>query len=128
MNKKILALALGLFLPWSQPIKADPGIPATMDIRNTATTALYTVFASAGSSTFNGTLKGVSNIAIYNGTAAAIAVGLKSDTCSGSTVDSFMVPANTGFVAERAVIKKSICIRSLSGSSVNTGTIYTSAW
>lgn len=129
MKKLIfIALALGLFYPFTRPSHAEVGIPTTMNIRNTATSTLWTVYASVGSSTHNGTLKGVSNVAVYNGTAAAIAIGVNTDTCGSSTVDAFVVPATTGFVAERVAIKKSICVRSVSGSSVGTGTIYTSAW
>jgi hypothetical protein len=124
----VVALGLGLFPPFGQPIKAETGIPATMNIKNTASSALYTVYNSVGSSTFDFTLSGKANIAIYNGTAASVAVSTTSDRCNSSSVDNFVVPASTGFVAEKIVVKKSICVRSLSGASVNSGVIYTSTW
>ena len=124
----VLALSLGLFPPFGTPVKAETGIPATIDIRNTATVPLFTAYNVVGSSLFNKTLAGKANIAIYNKTAAEIAIGTMSDVCNGATVDSFVIPANSGLVVERVAVKKSICVRSVTGSSVGSGSIYSSAW
>ena len=121
---KKLVLLLALLCPF---VFAESGVMVPMGLRALGTTALHVSYAGPGATLFSN-LKSTSHVLVYNASAAAIAVGVRSNTCGNSTADSFPVPANSGLVVDGTVNAKAICIRSLSGASVSSGTIYASAW
>lgn len=121
---KLVIAALAFF---SVTSFAGAGIPAELAIRNTASVNLHVSYSGPGATLLQN-LKGVSTGLIYNGTSTAIAASVRSNTCGATTEDQLMIPANTGLVVENVAMAKAVCIRSLSGSSVTSGTIYATAW
>lgn len=103
------------------------GVPAEMESRDFSSTSLPTAYTGSNSQLISG-LKGVSNFSVYNGASVAIAVSTVGSTCGSSTTDAFVIPATTGLVIERVAIGRVLCGRSLSGSAVDLGTAYISAW
>ncbi len=106
---------------------ASSGTPSTMAIRDTSSTNLHVSYA-AGTSTLLSNLQGTSHLLVYNGTSSAIAVSPRANSCGSSTTDAFMIPATSGLVLDNVAIAKAVCVRSLSGSSVTSGVIYSTAW
>lgn len=104
------------------------GLPATL---GRTSTIVGTHYGATGATVLS-SLKGVSNIAVYNGSSlgsVAVSRGTSGLTCDVSTVDNFEVPASTGLVIEDVAINKVVCIRSLSfGSSLTSGVVSVSAW
>jgi hypothetical protein len=95
-------------------------------IRNTATTALPTSYASAGSQLITGLL-GSSNICVTNLAAQNIAIAYKRDTCDANSTDDMLVAAGGGICLEGINIGSTICGRSL-GTVISTGLINPIPW
>ncbi len=103
------------------------GVPTTMANITTSTTPIWDTYALQGGSSLS-QLKGVSNFAAYNGTSTAVAISVRSHTCTVATNDHYYLPASTGLVVENVAIAKSICLKALGAASINSGTVALSAW
>jgi hypothetical protein len=121
---KKLFLLLALVCPF---VFAESGVPAPMGVRVLSSVNLHVSYSGPGAQILTG-LKSPSHVLVYNASAAAVAIGTRSNSCGQTTGDSYPVPANSGLVIDQTAIAKVVCVRSLSGSSVTTGTIYASAW
>ena len=107
---------------------AEAGVPATMVIRNAASTTIPSAY-SQGTPTLLSNLKGVSNLVIFNGSSGSIAVSSKNaQSCGSSTVDNWYVPTGTGLKIDRQAIGAVVCIRGVDsvtgvGSSITNGIV-----
>lgn len=128
MKRLLLGVALLCLTNLSLAAGGDfVGIPSTMVTRNTATTPVGLLYTSQGSSIFT-EMSGKMNFSIFNGSGTSLAVAVRSNECTSSTQDNFMVPANTGLVIEDIAMAKAFCARSISGNSITSGTILLSVW
>lgn len=103
------------------------GIPSQLVARDGATSTIGLLYSSASSEVFSN-MAGKQNFSIFNGSGTSLGVAVRSNTCSSSSQDNFMVPANTGLVIEDVAMAKALCIRSLSGNSITTGVVLLSVW
>lgn len=108
-------------------VNISAGVPAAMKTMLLSSAGIGPSYTNGTPTAFS-TLQGVSRVSIYNGSAASIAFSVNTDTCTASSRDAFMVPASVGLVVENVAVHKAICVRSLSGASVSSGSIYVSAW
>lgn len=72
------------------------------------------------------------HILVWNETESNVGVSLSLDTCNAQSPDHLIAPGVTGtgagVSADEIAIKKIVCLRSLSGSSITSGLIYVSTW
>lgn len=124
---KNVLIIFGLLVSLSGFGAVSVGTPTTMNVLDTASTNLGLGYDYAASPRLT-ELKGVSNFFVWNATSGVVGVNVKQNTCNSSGADQYMVPATSGVFIERVAIAKSICLRSLTGSSLSSGKIYVGAW
>lgn len=120
---------LAIALLTSSSLFATPygGLPSEMVARNAASSTIGLLYSSANAEVFSN-MKAKSNFSIYNGSGSSLGVGVRSNSCASTTLDNYMIPAATGLVIEDVAMAKALCIRSLSGSSITSGTVFLSVW
>ena len=121
-------LALVLFVVCGVLAHAEAPSQGVVNNRDTSVTNIPVAYGSAGSEVITGNT-GKSNLAVINNSAADLAYSLSTVTanCSGG-VDNAIVPATGSSVFKDIQLNTVICVRSLSGSPVASGTVRTMVW
>lgn len=126
-----LIIAVLAFLPISvfaeSSVSLAPSDMATLVDLDMSSSNLTTSYANA-SSTLASSLLGKSNVCLFNTSATLIFGSVGASSCSVSSVNNFVVPANNGGIClERVRIKGAICAKSSSGT-ISSGHLYLSYW
>lgn len=111
---------------------SDPGRPFQMAIVDTSSNNITTGYDGANAEVLSD-LASPKNILVWNETGSNIGVSVPNGSaCDVSSQDNFIAPgiagSVSGFSADQVAINKVVCLRSLSGGAISTGTVYVSVW
>lgn len=99
-----------------------------MAVIDTSVSNITTGYDGANALAVSG-LGGATAVMVWNETSDNIGVSIPSGSaCDVSNPDHFIAPATNGVTAEWVSVNKIICLRSLSGSTINSGNVYVSTW
>ena len=125
-----------VFLLWviytsgiSYGVSGSAGVPTAVYTRDANTSKLGPGFDENAGEIFSG-LKGINNIYAYNGSSLGhmgLSVVGNSSCLPGSTTH-LAVPPSTGVLFDNLAVGKIVCLKSLTGASITSGTLSVSAW
>jgi hypothetical protein len=106
--------------------------PFTMAIVDTSSTNITTGYDGANAEVLSG-LASPENLLVWNETGLNIGVSVPTgSSCLVSSPDHFVAPgvaaSAAGVAVDDVAVNKVVCLRSLSGGTISTGTVYVSVW
>lgn len=123
--------ALFVFLTLCSLSFGGLGVPFTMAIVDTASTNLTTGYDGAAAQV-QSNLANVGHVLVWNGTGSDIAISLPSgSSCEAGSPDHLVSPGiagGSGVAADDISVNKVVCLRSLTGGAISSGTVYVSVW
>ena len=129
MKKIFLCLMLLSAISFGQTSATRPFTMVTLD---TSVNNLSTGYDGANAQVFSN-LSSARNLLIWNETGSNIGVSVPTgSSCEASSADNFVAPGvsggGVGVAIENVSIIKVVCLKSLSGAAITSGTVYISTW
>ena len=126
MKSFIIAFLFSAQLFGSLP---GPRQPDEMIIIDTSSNNITGAFNSSAGSQVRVDLDKQTRFQFFNTTATNLVGSVSDNTCDGSTKPNFVIPANNGGNTVTLVApRKNICLKTLDGTTVNSGFVTISAW